>query len=311
MLRPMILVAAGVCAAACSVCVAQDGASTLTLTSGEVMSVTVLELSAESVRVSHPLLGELTIPAEGIRSINGAVYEPVVDQIAAQPEEVVAEEVASPWVSSFELGLNGVAGNTKNANGRVAFRTEREIEGEERFTFLTRYKQATTNGDDTENEWYTSALQEWYLPESPKWSVFVTADAEVDKFQEWDVRYSGAAGLGYIFIDDEVTSLRGRVGVGGSFESGAENEEFIPEALLGYEFRRKLNERSRFRSVGILYPSLGDVGEFRSYLDAAYEIDMTDAGDWSLRIGLDHQYDSDTEVRPWDFSYYAALVLSF
>ena len=311
-MRPMSLVVALTLAAGAAL--AQDGASTLTLTSGETMNVTVLERGTESVRVQHPLLGELTVPADAVSELDGAPYAaPPVEQIAAQPEEDAPEAApASPvWTSSLELGLNGSEGNSENLSGRVSFQAERLVEGETRFNFLTRYKLETDSGDRTTNEWYTRALHEWYLPDHERWSWFIQGDAEYDEFQDWDVRVSGQVGLGYIFIDEEDTKLRGRVGFGAAYEFGAQDEEVIPEALLGYDFEHDLTERSRFTSTGNLYPSLSNGGEFRSYWDAAYEIDMTEEGDWVLRLGLDHQYDSDSDAREWDLSYFATVVMSF
>ncbi len=292
---------------------AQGGAANLTLTSGEEMNVTVLERGADSIRVEHALLGELTIPADAVNTLNGAPYAPpAVEQIAAQPEEDAdSVSAAAVWTSSLELGLNGSEGNTENLSGRIAFRAERLEEDVKRFDFLTRYKLDTRDGDRTTNEWYTRALHEWFLPDHPRWSWFLQGDVEYNEFRDWDVRVSAFAGLGYIFIEEEDTTLRGRVGVGGAYEFGVMDEEIDPEALLGYDFEHQLNDRSRITSTGDLYPSLSNGGEFRSYWDAAYELDMTDAGDWVLRVGVDHQYDSDSDARPWDFSYFASVVMSF
>lgn len=312
MLRSKMSVAAALAITAGSTVLAQD-ASTITLSSGETMNVTVLERGADSVLVEHPLLGELSIPADALTTVNGEPYEPPpVEQIAAQPEEEAAASADAPvWNSSFELGLSGSEGNTENLNFRTAFRTERVIEDVERFSFLSRYKIKTDNGDRSENEWYNSALQEWFLQEHPRWSIFVQGDLEYDEFQDWDVRASIFAGAGYVFIDEDDTKLRGRLGAGGSYEWGGADEEFTPEALLGYDFEHQLNDRSRVVSTGNLYPSLSDGGEFRSYFDAAYEIDMTDDKAWSLRIGMDHKYDSQSNARNWDLSYYAAVVTKF
>jgi len=290
--------------------------SEVTLSSGEVLNGAVTERTSEHVKVSHPVLGELTIPASEVEAIDGVAYEPPVEQIAAQPEDEAAGEAAAPepepeWTSSLTLGLNGSEGNTENLSLRAGLETERLIKDVERFKFTSRYKLDTDDGDRTENEWYNLAIQEWYLPDHPKWSWFLQGDAEYDEFQDWDVRVSGTVGLGYLFIDEEDITLRGRVGFGGAYEFGSDDERFIPEALVGYDYENQLDERSRITSTGNLFLDLEEGDEFRSYWDLAYEIDMTDEGDWTLRVGVDHQYDSDSDVRPWDLGYYAALVYSF
>lgn len=311
MLRSTMSLAAALALTAGTAALAQD-ASTITLSSGETMNVTVLERGAESVRVEHPLLGELTIPADAVTTINGEAYEPPVEQIAAQPEEEAEPAAGEPvWTSSLTLGVDGSEGNTESLNFRAEFHTERLVEEVERFRFFSRYRLETDEGDRTKNDWYNSAIQEWFLPDHPRWSVFVQGELEYDEFQDWDVRAAGFVGLGYILIDEEDTKLRGRAGVGGSYEWGGADEEFTPEALIGYDFSHDFNERSRIVSIGNLYPNLEEGGEFRSYVNAAYEIDMTDDKAWSFRIGIEHEYDTLSEARNWDLDYYAAIVTKF
>ena len=184
-------------------------AGEITLSSGEVLTGAVTERTSEHVKVSHPVLGALTIPAAEVRAIDGVAYEPPVEQVAAQPEESAeAEDASEPdpeWTSSLSLGLNGSEGNTENLSFRAGFEAERLVEDVERFKFTSRYRLETDSGDRTENEWYNLAIQEWYLPENPRWSWFIQGDVEYDEFQDWDVRVSGTTGLGYLFIDDETS----------------------------------------------------------------------------------------------------------
>lgn len=305
--RRLALVLVCACGAAAS---AQDTTHTITLASGETITATDLERTADTVRFTHPVLGELTVPADGVVEIDGAPLP--VDLIAAQPEEPTPEEATAPeWETSLELGLNGSEGNTENLSLYSAFHATREITDVEKFDFLANYKIQTRDGDRTENDLYLRGVQEWYLPESPRWSVFLQADAEYDEFQDWDLRTSATLGIGYKIIDSDDTTLTGRLGLGGAYEFGSPDERLIPEALIGYDFAHTINDRSRITSTGNLYPDLDETGEFRSRVDAAYELDMTDAGDWRLKLGVEHRYDSDSDVTPWDFTYYAALVLSF
>jgi hypothetical protein len=293
---------------------AEDELTTITLSSGETMRVHVLERTPDALRVQHPLLGELTVPTAGVQTIAGAPYEPPVEQIAAQPEEAAAEAALEPeprWETSLSLGLTGSEGNTENLSLRARFDAERLIKDVERFQFESRYRLETADGDRTQNEWYNRAIQEWFLPESPRWSWFVQGEVEYDEFQGWDVRVAGQTGLGYVFIDREETLLRGRAGLGAAYEFGADDERLIPEAVVGYDWRHDLNDRSRLTSSGNLFYDLEEGDEFRSYIDLIYELDMTADGKWALELGATHRYESDSEVTPWDVTYFAALVLKF
>jgi hypothetical protein len=311
MLRRRSVVVASLLLAAGSA-LAQDDLVPLTLSSGETVNVRVIERTSEAVRVQHPVLGELTVPADQVQSLAGAAYEPPIDQVAAQPEEAAAAPAPEPeWDSELSLGIDGSEGNTEDFNLRIEFSTERVIEDVERFAFLSRYTLETDNGDRNENEWYNRASQEWFLPESPRWSWFIGGDAEYDEFETWDLRVSGQTGPSYLFIDNETTTLRGRVGLGGAYEFGAADERLIPELFLGYGLEHAIDDRSRISSNGGFFLDLEEGDEFRSICDAAYEVDMTEAGDWRLRLGVQHEYDSDSDVTPWDLDYFVALVLGF
>jgi hypothetical protein len=54
-------------------------------------------------------------------------------------------------------------------------------------------------------------------------------------------------------------------------EVGTRDERWVPEALAGFDFERRLSERSRFVSAVDLYPSLDRVGQFARRARAAYE----------------------------------------
>jgi len=310
MLRCHAVVAASLLLAA-GAALAQDDLVPLTLSSGETVNVRVLERTTESVRVHHPVLGEFTVPSGEIQALAGTAYEAPIERVAAQPEEAAAPAPEPEWDSEVTLGIDGSEGNTESFNLRASFSTERIEKDVERFYFESKYRLETDSGDRTENEWYNRAIQEWYLPESPRWSWFLQGEVEYDEFQAWDLRVAAQTGPSYLFIDNDTTTLRGRAGLGLAYEFGAPDERLIPEAVIGYDFTHAFSERTRFSSTGNLFFDLEEGDEFRSYVDAAYEVDMTEEGDWTLRVGVEHEYDSDSDVTPWDVDYFAALVYSF
>lgn len=215
------------------------------------------------------------------------------------------------WTGSAEAGLSGASGNTERFNFRTGLNLSRETE-EMVTTFGAVYSYANDDGSETENRARFNARNDWLLPDSP-WRIFAQAGVEYDEFQDWDLRYTVFAGGGYEFIDNDTTTLLGRIGVGGSYEQGGQNEEFTPEGLLGLDLAHQLTERSKITATAEYYPSFDDLTEFRAIARASYEVLVDPEMNLTLKLGAENRYDSDPGAgfKRNDLDYFATLVWAF
>ncbi|TVQ62421.1 MAG: DUF481 domain-containing protein [Phycisphaerales bacterium] len=297
------------------------------LASGEVLIVSDVRIDGDSVRFTHPVLGELTLPAASVTLLDtpeAPRQEPETietDPPAAPPAP--AEEKPAPvepvrksffegWTGSFEGGLTGSEGNTDTLNFRFSVSVERITDYMETRAnaFYTRGEE---DGEVTRDRAELFVRNDWLFKDSP-WGFFAQSRLEYDKFQDWDLRLALFAGPTYTFINNDRTLLRGRAGAGATFNIGADDEDdVVPEGLLGVDFRHQLTERqSIFLSTEYL-PSFSDFGEFRLNTDAGYEILVDPEVNLFLKLGANHRYNSNAGAGndKNDLDYYLTVGFRF
>jgi hypothetical protein len=122
----------------------------------------------------------------------------------------------------------------------------------------------------------------------------------------------GSGGVGYEFLEREDFTLRGRTGASLARRSGVE-DDLIPEILLGLESSWQISAAQELRWATAFFPSLDELGEYRSVSSLEWVISLDEADGISFKLGLDNEYESnvssDTEAN--DLSYYGALVFDF
>ncbi len=263
-------------------------------------------------------LGLPTIAQEGEQPSEPEDSEQSGDQGLEETGEQIAEQIEPQrtsfwkgWGGNVALGLNGASGNTERLNLRG------EINGTRDTEFMTTsatalYTYATDDGEASESRFFTGLRNDWKIQES-RWRVFGEGSLEFDDFQDWDYRVAAAGGMGYEFIDNEKTTLLGRVGLGLSREIGGEDNSIRPEGLLGADFSHQLTERQKLTADATLYPDLSETGEFRFVGNAAWEMLIDPEVNMSLRLGIEDRYDSTPggDNKKNDIAYFAMLVWEF
>ena len=243
--------------------------------------------------------------------------QPDVDAPPADsaPEAPASKSFWSGWDASVELGITGSDGNSENFNFRTAVDAERLTERMETRLGLS-YKYATQDGAQNTSRFELNGRNDWLFPDS-RWRTFVQGSYEFDEFQDWDSRITGFGGVGYELIrpeDQEADmSLLARAGVGGSQTIGGSDETFRPEGLLGLDYNWNIKEGQRFYVTTELYPSFGDVGEFRWHTNAGYEIVLDAESNLYLKLGLEDRYDSSpgAGAKRNDIDYFVTLGWKF
>lgn len=300
---------------------------TFTLTSGETFTAQVIESNLYTVKVAHPLLGELTIARASISEpaqIGGVA--PAADE-DADPETADAPAAAAPddddderkWSGAIDLAANGTGGNSDAESVRTSFSLRGEDERAiDTLEIVYRWgksqpSDASKSTTNTNNK-VIRGRHEWLLQES-KWRPFVQASYETDEFTDYDSRTAVAAGVGYPVIDEEKESLLFRAGVGAAKTSGSDDDNsWNAEALVGGDYRKDINDASRFEATVEVYPNLEEKG-YRGIANAHYITAINPDGEgnpWNLKLGVENKYDSEPgTARAWDYSWYMGLSYVF
>ncbi len=311
-----------------------DAADTqIRLASGEILTVTILETTETHIRCSHLVLGEILIPRDQAVIISTtdvaapASTEPVVaqpadassDTEAAAPDAPVEPEGPAPkfsfwngWKRTVDLGVIGSDGNSETFGARAAAGAERKTDYMETTIGLS-YVYNSDNGEKTKSRGELTGRNDWLFGKESRWGFFAEGKIEYDEFQDWDWRLSGFVGPSYAFIKNDKTLLRGRVGVGGSYELGGDNNGFEPELLFGLDYEHAFNDRNKvFASVEYL-PSLSDFPDYRLNSKAGWEILVDEKSGANLKLGVVDRYDSDPgdDYKKNDIEYFITLGWSF
>lgn len=304
------------------------------LASGETLKVTIVELTETHLRCTHEVLGEILIPRDQVVIVAPAEVEAAAAQGVATAAETAAEqpqpaEAAPPvdpatpaedaslsfwrgWKHAVDLGLLGSDGNSETFGARAGFGAERKAERMETTIGLS-YVYSTDDGEKTKSRGEATARNDWLFGKDSRWGFFVEGKIEYDEFQDWDWRLSGFLGPSYAFIKNERTLLRGRVGIGGSYEIGGDEQEFEPELLLGLDYEHAFNERNKIFATAEYLPSLSDFPQYRVNSKAGWEILVDEKSGANLKLGVVDRYDSSPGdgFKRNDIEYFVTLGWTF
>ena len=221
----------------------------------------------------------------------------------------------SEWDSSFELGVNGSSGNSDSFNLTTGFDFKRSSE-------LTETKVAfkyINNQSDRVRVAHNARLSlDWEKKfgdrnagrfEPSRWSWFVKNNYFYDEFRPFDLRVAINSGWGYRFLEDDIQMFKSRVGAGASREFGGLDDQWIPEALFGLDYRRKISRRQKLEATLDYFPSWENFADYRVVTDVSWEFLLDEETNLSLKLNLNDQYDSTPDGARANDIFYSLLLL--
>ncbi len=299
-------------AASLAVLSLQVHAAEIELVDGDTINGEIVETTDDAVIVEHPTLGKLTIAKDQIVPADKTkTPETDAEKAAAELGNWVDSWFFPGWDKSFAAGFTGTDGNSDTLNIYAALNTGYEDDFD-RWALDMSYFRGETDGETTQAQFKGILTKDWLKPDTP---VFYWAQGsyQFDRFTDWESRFAGFVGIGYVFIDGDVHTVRGRAGVGGKYELGDVNE-FTPEAMGGIEWDWAISETQTFAFYNYFYPSLDPAfSEFRNLTGAAYEVELAAGKGLKLRLGLENEYNSDPGAGfdENDLKYFGALAFDF
>jgi putative salt-induced outer membrane protein YdiY len=121
------------------------------------------------------------------------------------------EEAEPPkgWTSSVGLGFTATSGNSEITNLALTFQAVKEMT-RAKWSTNANVALATTEGDETANN--GGVKTQYDIFQTDRLFYFGKFGAEYDKFAELDLRTSPGAGVGYILVKDEKSTLSASLG---------------------------------------------------------------------------------------------------
>jgi putative salt-induced outer membrane protein YdiY len=214
------------------------------------------------------------------------------------------------WHGSVELGLSGTSGNSETFNVRLGAKAKRDTPRAVHTYELT-YLDKSADSRQTAHSALIDGRSEWPFPDTP-WSFFIHGLGEYDEFKAFDFRASGDTGLGYQFIKNDATDLKGRFGGSASHEFGGPDDDVVPELVFGAEWKHCFSPRQNVSVQVDYFPNVTAFTDFRMNGRASWEVVVAPEWGLSLKTSVIDRYDSTPgDAKSNDLDYSLLLLWSF
>lgn len=191
-------------------------------------------------------------------------------RIQAEIDRLRNPRLVDLWVGNLDLGFAASRGNANTATLTLASNAQRATTRDKMAVY---YTSIFSSSDFSRGNTQTTANSKrggvaYNLNVNKKAFVFASMDLESDQFQDLDLRFTPAGGIGYHAIATMPTQLDLRAGA-------AANREFFStglnrtsaELLLGDDFSHKFSASTHVEQKLDVFTNLSDPGAYRVNLD--------------------------------------------
>ncbi|MEC9094975.1 MAG: DUF481 domain-containing protein [Planctomycetota bacterium] len=219
------------------------------------------------------------------------------------------------WDNSIELGINGGAGNSETLNISGGLDLEHSdsiheakiglkwVNNTSNSTLVARNVRFSIDWEKKFGELMDRPL------EASRWSWFIKNTYYYDDFRPFDLRAAVNSGAGLKFYENKIRMLKGRIGAGVSREFGGAADHWIPEALIGLDYRRQLSKRQKLEATFDYYPSWEDFSDYRLVMDGSWVFLLDEETNLSLKLNVNDRYDSTPDGASANDVFYSLLAL--
>ena len=173
------------------------------------------------------------------------------------------------WVGNLDLGFAATRGNAETQTFSLASRAERATTRDRIGVYYT----SIFSSNSATGVKITSANSKrggltYDVNINPKFFGWGSVDLESDQFQNLDLRFVPAGGLGYHVVNREKTKFDARFGVAGNrefFSTGLKRNS--AEIIIGEDFTHKLAGNTSIQQAMRFFPNVSDGGSYRLNFD--------------------------------------------
>lgn len=239
----------------------------VTLKSGEVLAGKV-DVSPESLQVESKDTGESNTARENIAAVRSPAEQQAYD---AQIERYRHPKLTDLWAGFVDLGFSQARGNSRTSTITTTANAARMTSRDKISVYFTSlYSSNSTTGISILTANAIRGGIKYDLNLSPRLYTFALSDMEYDQFQDLDLRFAPAGGLGYhVWKRNDKTyfDLQGGASLDQEFFS-TNLKRTSGEALAGQSFSWQMTERTSFKQTFALFPNLTNRGDYRMNFDA-------------------------------------------
>jgi putative salt-induced outer membrane protein YdiY len=237
------------------------------LKDGEVIVGEVTTVKNE-FEVNTKETGKVTSPRQAVEFIRSKAEQTAYE---TQIERYQHPRIVDLWTGHVDFGLATSQGNVNTTSLNVTANASRSTSRDKIAVYFTSlFAKSDASGESLVTANARRGGITYSLNVNSRLFAFGTIDLDYDEFQDLDLRFAPAGGLGYRLVKTD--KMRFDLNGGASL-----NREFFStgldrtsgEALLGQEFNYDLSEKTSLTEKFVLFPNLTDTGAYRMNLDTS------------------------------------------
>lgn len=280
-----------------------DRSGQIHLKDGKTITGVIESFSGGQVSIRSESGGTVIVPRDAFAGFERAklmetpVPAPETDRFPPRLDIIssrMAPEKEKEWSGSVALGTILTQGNSDSLDIHFETTATRKRPRDElRLRFLANYGES--DGDTNQNSAYAEVKMKTFP--STRWYLFGVANTEHDEMQDLRLRAQVFGGPGYNFIDKENVHLLGETGLGltgASYRGDGGQDTLEPTMWLNTEWKQRLFERMEFSQGLTLFPSLGDLGDYRVRSTTA--LTTLIGNHWGVKLSAIDDYNSNPQT---------------
>jgi putative salt-induced outer membrane protein YdiY len=280
------------------------------LKDGQVMVGTVTTLPEGGIQVATRDAGTVSTTKDKIDFVRSkdeqAVYQ-------AQIDRYTNPRIVDLWVGTLDLGYSLARGNAETENFTLNANANRATSRDKISVYYTQiFASSETAGVNATTANAKRGGIAYSLNFTPRWFVFGSVDLEQDQFQNLDLRFAPAGGIGYHIIETERTQFDAVLG-------GSLNREFFTsgrnrtsgEILVGEELTHKFNSVTSLHERLAFFPNLSSTGNYRMNFDMTVATAIRKWFSWQFTASDRYLTNPDPGRKKNDILFATGLRLNF
>jgi len=267
------------------------------------------------------ITGKIGAAEDGKTAVNGTVVSTADIKNMwrpGEPDPGIPVEKPRKWKYEVAFDVTGKTGNTEKTT--VGGSAKATLDGQEdKLELYVRGHYAKENGVKNEQEIVAGADYERRL-NGGSHSLYARLQAEQDKFDNYKLYTTAAAGYGFYVVDTDDFKVRLRAGLTYIHKSYYDELDDTDDmgVEFGYHHELKIKQFSKIDAklvTDVTYTPVFDhfQDDYRIYHESALDIPLTKNGLWSIRLGVSNEYNNrvaSTQDR-LDTTYFGRLVITW
>ena len=242
-----------------------DGPIFVGLSDGQTVAGAV-QATGGQVQVRTQAAGTVTAAQSAVESLRNREEQTAFE---TQIERLRNPRLVDLWVGSLDLGFAAARGNAETQTFSLATRADRATTRDKIGVFYTSiFASNTTDAVKTTTANAKRGGITYDVNLNPKLFGWGSVELESDEFQNLDLRFVPAGGLGYHVLNRENTKFDVRGGVAGNrefFSTGLKRNS--AEIIIGEDFSHKLSGNTSIQQRMRFFPNVTSGGDYRFNFD--------------------------------------------